>query len=150
MNLTATQKAATVGVLAGTVWFFLFGWFLIGSAAPAGAPQMVANELAAQRDLGYEPCEPQVGQIPADHPDADGVYAWAGGTQPGETCIVEFSVSMPGEALEWIPWHEVCHLSTLNKIYADPHRPVVDAAHTHPAFQWCIAQGPAETGGYLL
>lgn len=110
---------------------------------------MVARELAAQRALGYQPCEPRVGQIPAEERAANpDVLAWAGGTNPGEECYVEFA-SVPAKDLSWIAWHEVCHLSTLNAIFADPHRPIVDAAHRHPLFLECLSHGPVETGGYL-
>lgn len=148
MNLT-TGKIIVRSVLVTYAVIGTFGFTLIARAAPAGAPQMVANELAAQRALGYEPCEPKLGQIPADQNPDGAIYAWAGGTMPGETCEVSFSTDMPVEAMEWVAWHEVCHLSTLNRIFADPHRPIVDAAHRHPEFLACISHGPVETGGYL-
>lgn len=115
---------------------------------PAWAPQMVTKELAAQRALGYQPCEPKLSQVPADRAE-QGVLADAAPDIMFQECEIRFTSNIPAKDLDWIAWHEVCHLSTMNQIYADPHRDILDPAHRHPLFLACISQGPVETGGYL-
>lgn len=117
-------------------------------AQPAWAPQMVGVELAAQRTLGYSPCEPTVSQLPAEL-EAERVAADAAPDFMFQRCEIRFASNIPTEDLGWVAWHEACHLSTMRNIWADPHRPLVDPAHRHVLFLQCISYGPAETGGYL-
>lgn len=115
-------------------------------ATPAYAPPMVDFELSAQRALGYEPCEPNVAQLPA----SVGLFADAMTPgDPGTYCEIRFAVHVPAEALAWVAWHEVCHLSTMQPIHRDPaHTQLEDPAHEHPMFLECLDHGPAKRGGY--
>ena len=122
---------------------------VFSQAQPAWAPQMVANELAAQRALGWQPCEPTVSQLPADV-ESEGVSADAAPDFMFQVCEIRFAASVSAADLDWISWHEACHLSTMRPIWDDPiHEQMGDPAHDHPLFLECISQGPAEHGGYL-
>lgn len=116
------------------------------SAKAAWAPPMVAQELAAQRAMGWKPCEPVISQLPSG-PDLLADAATPG--DPGVFCEIRFSVDIKAEQLDWVAWHEVCHLSTGIDIHADPaHLQYEDPAHQHPLFTSCIDQGPTERGQY--
>lgn len=122
---------------------------LIPNAQPAWAPEMVGLELAAQRAAGWEPCEPVVSQLPAEEQAAGKAADAAIPGDPGVICEIRFAVNLTAADLEWVAWHEVCHLSTVPAIYADTASAGMDdAAHKHPLFKACIAQGPADRGGY--
>lgn len=141
-----TLKALIVVV--GAACFF--GFYFIPEDNPAWAPEMMALELAQQRALGWQPCEPVISQLPEDMAQ-EGVVAEAAATPLYTTCEVRFGVGhgITAADLHWVAWHEACHLSTLNEIYADPtHESFEDAAHKHPLFLACLDQGPAERGGY--
>lgn len=121
---------------------------VIVPATAAWAPQMVAAELAAQRALGYEVCEPHISELPEELVE-QGVYADAGATPMYETCKIRFASNVPVEDLNWVAWHETCHLATLNEIFADPiSEAMQDPAHEHPLFLGCLDHGPTERGGY--
>jgi hypothetical protein len=135
----AVGTTAALGLAAG-------GAVLTETAA--WAPQMVATELAAQRALGYQPCEPIISQLPAELA-AEGVLADAAPAVMFQTCEIRFAANVPAEDLDWVAWHEVAHLSTMVAIYADPASATMDdPAHCHPLFLELIEQGPQEKGGY--
>lgn len=105
----------------------------------------VADALAAQRALGYQPCEPAV--LPLYDQDATKLGAADNGVQSGE-CAVWLKPGLDSETLGWVAWHEACHLSTVQLIWEQPIEGLDDPAHRHPLFRACVQQGPDETGGY--
>lgn len=115
-------------------------------ASPAGAPQMVAGALQTQRELGWEPCQPNITQLPADAPED--LAADAATIIPNGTCEIRFSHRLAAVDIDWVAWHEVCHLSTFEQVMRDPHRDIMDPAHRHPLFLACLNAGPDERGGY--
>lgn len=145
MRLIATTLKALAAVAGAAVFSAVS---LVPNAQPAWAPEMVGLELAAQRALGWTPCEPVLSQIPFDLQEA-GVLADAATTEMFGECKIRFAANVPADALDWVAWHEVAHLSTMDAIHADPaHEHMEDPYHCHPLFLAAIAQGPAETGGY--
>lgn len=147
MNRIARIATRTAAAAAGAAVFTAIS--LIPNAAAAWAPTMVGREVAHLRTLGYQVCEPRIGQITDQQAIADGYLAWATTPEVGGECMVEFTVGFEPEALNWVAWHESCHLATLTNIFADPERAQgADPAHTDPAFLACLDHGPAEHGGY--
>lgn len=121
---------------------------LVPNAQPAWAPEMVGMEIEALRALGYEVCEPTVGQLP-DAAEQEGAVADAIPTPYGDRCAVRFSDLLEAEDLNWVAWHESCHLATVNDIFADAaSADMEDPAHQHPLFSACLDHGPSERGGY--
>lgn len=122
---------------------------LIPNAQPAWAPEMVGLEIKALRAVGYEVCEPVIGQLP-DDVEQKGVVADASVPgDPGVICEIRFSDLLETEDLNWVAHHEACHLATVNDIYADPaSADMEDPAHEHPLFSACLDHGPADRGGY--
>jgi hypothetical protein len=118
------------------------------TATPAYAPSPVAIAWAAQIALGYSPCKPIVSPLPADV-EATGAAADADNGEQSGKCEIRISPNVLDRDLEWLAWHEVAHLSTVSRIYADPiSRTMADPAHCHPLFTDLLAKGPAEAGGY--
>lgn len=138
--------AKTLAVLAGAAGFTVIS--IVPNAEAAWAPEMVGLELAAQRAAGFSPCQPHISQLPLQDQE-QGWLADAIPTPYGNACEIRFAVNVPAEDLHWVAWHEVCHLSTMNQIFADPVRAARDdAAHTDPEFLRCLDLGPADRGGY--
>ncbi len=120
---------------------------VLSVAGSAEAPTFIASAVNRQTDMGYRPCKPTVTPLPQELA-ANGILADAAPTEMFQVCEIRVWQALKATDFEWVAWHEVCHLSTLADIWADPHRTIIDAAHAHPAFRQCIARGPDETGGY--
>lgn len=137
--MNAWFRSVTQAALAATILVAVI------SPASATAPDPVLAALEAQRDLGWEPCEPEI--LPLYDQDQDKVGAADNGIQSGH-CAIWIRAGLPADLLETVAWHEVCHLSTVHQIFSQPVAGMEDPAHKHPLFKACLAQGPAETGGY--
>jgi hypothetical protein len=126
----------------------LAGLAVVAPATAAWAPSNIATAWERQTALGYTPCRPIVSPLPADLV-ADGTLADANnGEQSGE-CEIRIAANLPDDAIEWVAWHEMCHLSTVADIYASGDlSQLADPAHQHPLFKQCLRFGPSMTGGY--
>jgi hypothetical protein len=117
---------------------------------PAGAPMLgVQGALEAQRRLGYSPCQPALSPLPQERVD-EGILGDAdNGVQSGD-CRIRLAADIPADLLPTVVFHEVCHLSTVQRIADSPDRYAYgeDWAHKHPLFKECLSHGPADTGGY--
>lgn len=121
---------------------------VVGTAGPAAAPSPFASAWEAQTALGYEPCRPAIEPLPLSRV-ADGFAADADNGEQSGRCVIRVAWDLPDELLNTIAWHEVCHLSTGVRIFADPDSAgLVDPWHHSPLFTQCLAFGPAEHGGY--
>lgn len=119
------------------------------SEGAAWAPSPISTAVEAQRAIGYDPCTPRVGPLPLEIV-AEGVAADAAPTFGAQECEIRMAYNMAHSDLDWVAWHEVCHLSTLNLIHdAGEAHEDTDWAHENYRFQDCIRQGPVEQGGYL-
>lgn len=115
-------------------------------ATAAWAPSPFATAVASQRLLGLSPCTPAIGPLPEDA--LEGLAADADNGEQSGQCAIRVSATLEDKDLEWVAWHEVCHLSTLGAIMRDDERPTEDPAHTHPLFTRCLDHGPRYRGGY--
>lgn len=129
----------------------IIGASTLGIAGTAGAPTFIGDAVERQRALGYDVCEPIITPLPQYLAD-DGVLADADNGMQSNRCEIRVWQSLSAEAFEWVAWHEVCHLSTIQPIYDAPDRDAwgEDWAHAHPRFRQCLRFGPAETGGYAV
>lgn len=135
-------------IVKGLALSVLTGLAVILPASSAWAPSPVSIAWDQQTKLGYTPCRPIVTPLPEEQMLL-GVLADAdNGIQSG-TCEIRIARNLPDDAVEWVVWHEVCHLSTMQDIYelggADQF---TDWAHQHPLFKQCLNFGPAFTNGY--
>lgn len=126
----------------------LAGLAVVLPASAAGAPSPIASAWERQTALGYAPCRPIVSPLPADL-IAEGVLADANNGEQFGACEIRVAANLSNDDVDWVAWHEVCHLSTMRDIYRSGDiAGMADPAHTHPLFRQCIAGGPQETGGY--
>lgn len=130
--------------------FCLIFLFIVSIPGTAAAPTMLGNEIHSLRALGYKVCTPEIVPFnPEDLPE--GSIAGAIPDGYGYNCQAEFSSALSIEDLNWVAWHEACHLATMNAIYDDPDHDLLgsDWVHAHPLFKQCLKYGPVENGGYL-
>lgn len=121
---------------------------VVANVSAAWAPTMVDIEMAHLRSLGYEICDPIILQLP-DKKEDEGALASAIPTPYAEHCILWFSDLIETSDLNWVAHHEVCHLATVNDIFADGvSDKMEDPAHQHPLFSACLDHGPIDRGGY--
>ena len=126
----------------------LAGLAVAAPAAAAGAPSPVASAWERQTALGYSPCRPIVSPLPEDLMLA-GVLADANNGEQSGVCEIRIARNLPDDAVDWVAWHEICHLSTVTDIYASGDlSQFSDPAHQHPLFKQCLRFGPSMTGGY--
>lgn len=121
---------------------------VVTPATAAWAPSPIATAWERQADLGYTPCKPKVSTLPL-HLVAEGVAADADNGEQSGTCEIRMAWNLPDADLDWVAWHEVCHLSTVSAIYQTAEAgTLTDPAHQHGLFRQCLGFGPTETGGY--
>lgn len=121
---------------------------IVAPATAAWAPSPIATAWDRQTALGYAPCRPTVSVLPLERV-AEGVLADADNGEQSGTCEIRIAWNLSDADLDWVAWHEVCHLSTVAAIYATPEAgAMVDPAHGHGLFRQCIRFGPTNTGGY--
>lgn len=117
-------------------------------ATAAWAPSPFKQAWEAQTALGYRPCLPQMSNLPAEV-EAEGVVADAADAHTFGVCEIRTASkpNFPHHTLDWVAWHEMCHLSVSPQITdalkAAPAAWGDDPYHSHPAFKQCVRMGPA-------
>lgn len=111
--------------------------------------EAVEAALRDQRALGYEPCEPTLVERDKYGPVPEAA-AWASWPETFERCEIGWDPAFNTDDQSWVDyvaWHEVCHLSTGLIIDRDLRYwkagAMADPYHMAPEFHGCMGALPA-------